>query len=156
MLVNNAGIYGPRIKNIDDITSEDMISIFKTNTIGPALIVQQLRRHGLLGGASTPSLVANITSKVGSIDDNRSGGGYYYRSSKIALNMINKSMSIDLASENIASTLLHPGWVKTDMTNGNGLIDVETSVSGMLKVMEMDVDQLNGAWHAYDGKVVPW
>ena len=72
------------------------------------LVVQQLRKQGLLGG-DKPSLIANLSSKVGSIDDNGSGGGYAYRASKCALNIVNKSMSIDLAKENIVSTLLHPG-----------------------------------------------
>lgn len=65
-------------------------------------------RRGLLGGQQ-PTVVANVSSKVGSIADNSSGGGYAYRSSKAALNMVNKSLTVDLASKNIICTLLHPG-----------------------------------------------
>ena len=109
VVINNAGIYGDRFNiDLDSITAETMLKVYTTNTIGPLLVVQQLRKQGLLGG-DKPSLIANLSSKVGSIDDNGSGGGYAYRASKCALNIVNKSMSIDLAKENIVSTLLHPG-----------------------------------------------
>lgn len=86
-----------------------MTYAFKTNTIGPLIVVQQLLKNGLIGGFGGRTLVANITSKVGSVDDNRGGGGYAYRASKSALNIVNKSMSIDLAGEDITCVLLHPG-----------------------------------------------
>lgn len=95
------------------------------------------------------------TTQVGSIDDNGSGGGYAYRASKAALNIVTKSLSIDLQKEGVTCTLLHPGWVKTDMTSNNGLIDVETSVGGMIGVLESGVD-LQGSWHDYAGKSIPW
>jgi NAD(P)-dependent dehydrogenase (short-subunit alcohol dehydrogenase family) len=98
-----------------------------------------------------------VTSKVGSVDDNKSGGGYAYRSSKSALNIITKSMSIDLAPENIVATLLHPGYVRTDMTSGNGLITMEQSVSGMLSVLENHSDEeLQGSWRDYKNEEIPW
>lgn len=71
------------------------------------------------------------------------------------MNIITKSLSIDLAGENVTSTLLHPGWVVTDMTNHSGLINTEQSVAGMISVLESGKD-LQGTWHAYDGKVIPW
>ena len=156
LLINNAGIYGDRI-NLDTITSDGMLQVFQTNAIGPLLIVQQLRKRGLLGGSTTPTLIANVTSKVGSIDDNKSGGGYAYRASKNALNMITKSLSIDLAPENVVATLLHPGWVQTDMTKGSGLITAEQSVAGMLAVLENhNEEELQGTWRDYKNEEIPW
>jgi NAD(P)-dependent dehydrogenase (short-subunit alcohol dehydrogenase family) len=109
VVINNAGIYGPR-GGIDDISAQDMLNVFKVNAVGPFLVVQQLRRNGLIGGAGGKrAVVANVTSKVGSIEDNKSGSRYPYRASKAALNIVNKSLSIDLAEEGVVSTLLHPG-----------------------------------------------
>ena len=77
------------------------------------------------------------------------------RASKSALNIINKSMSIDLANRGVTAVLLHPGYVRTRMTGGQGLIDVDESVRGLLRVLET-AEPLNGAWYDYSGKVVPW
>ncbi len=133
LVINNAGVYGERI-NLDTANSKTMLEVFQINAIGPLLVVQQLRHHALLGGSKASTIICNISSKVGSVDDNKSGGGYAYRASKSSLNIITKSLSIDLAAENVIATLLHPGYVVTDMTNLNGLITVEQSVSGMLSV----------------------
>eukprot|EP00887_Chlorella_sp_A99_P001234 scaffold14.g1234.t1 len=176
VLINNAGVL--RRVGFSEATPADFNFSFAVNAVGPMLTVQALHRAGLLGGAA-PSLIAGVTSKMGSVDDNKSGGSYAYRASKAALNIITKnvlqlgamrptfrtpafpcllpqSLSVDLAPENITSTLLHPGWVQTDMTGGTGLIDAPTSVAGMLEVLERPAEQLNGAWTAWDGKEVPW
>lgn len=154
LVINNAGIN--KQVTFDTVSKSDMLTVFTVNAIGPLLVAQSLKAHGMLGG-NKPSLVANITSKVGSMDDNKSGGGYAYRASKSALNIITKSMSIDLAGENIISTLLHPGWVKTDMTLRNGLIDAPTSVAGMLGVLErLTFEELQGTWHDYKNERIPW
>ncbi|KAG7667227.1 putative C-factor [Nannochloris sp. 'desiccata'] len=156
VLINNAGVYGERI-NLDTVTSQHMLEVFQINTIGPLIVVQQLRKHALLGGSKGSTIIANVTSKVGSIADNKSGGGYAYRSSKSALNIITKSLSIDLESENVVATLLHPGYVKTDMTNGNGLITKEESVAGMLAVLENhSEEELQGTWRDYKDELIAW
>lgn len=153
LVINNAGVLTGT--PFEQITAQEMMDLFTVNTIGPLLVSQQLYNRGLLGGKKG-SLIANVTSKVGSVDDNGSGGMYAYRASKSALNIINKSMSIDLAGDNIKSTLLHPGWVRTDMTRNNGLIDAKTSVQGMIEnILESD-KELNGTWHDYAGKSIPW
>ena len=95
------------------------MSVFTINTIGPLLVAQEFVKKDLLIASTTTNtpIISILTSKVGSIDDNGSGGSYAYRSSKSAVNIIAKSLSIDL--HGIASVvLLHPGYVKTDMTNG--------------------------------------
>ena len=155
MLINNAGIYGPKV-HLDDITATDMMNVFAVNAVGPLMVVQQLRKQGVMGGSS-PTLVANVTSKVGSITDNTSGGRYAYRASKNALNIITKSLSIDLADENVTCTLLHPGWVQTDMTEGKGLITPGESVAGMLNVLlQKERHELQGMWYDYKNESIPW
>ncbi|PSC72928.1 hypothetical protein C2E20_3850 isoform A [Micractinium conductrix] len=108
LLVNNAGVTDGW-KGLEDVSLQDMLDCFIPNTIGPLLVTQQLHKQGVLGSASGgPSLVANMTSKMGSVDDNGSGPDYAYRASKAALNIVNKSLSIDLADEGITCVLLHP------------------------------------------------
>ena len=93
--------------------------------------------------------------QVASITENGGGSNYPYRCSKIAANMATKSMSIDLEPRGITSTILHPGYVRTEMTGGQGKLDVDESVAGMLKVLESGV-KLNGEWYHSDGRHLPW
>ena len=88
--------------------------------------------------------------------DNTSGGSYIYRSSKAALNAATKSLSIDLAPEQIKVVALHPGWVLTEMGGPNALIDTTTSVSGMRKVIDGLKVKQSGDFIAYDGTLLPW
>jgi NAD(P)-dependent dehydrogenase (short-subunit alcohol dehydrogenase family) len=152
LLINNAGVYGKRV-SFNDMDAQTMMDVFQVNCVGPLMVTQALYKNRLLGGKKG-TIIANVTSKMGSVDDNGSGGSYAYRASKSALNNVNKSLSIDLADDNIVSTLLHPGWVRTDMVNFSGLIDTDESVRGMINVLE--TKNLQGTWHAFDGKVIPW
>ena len=105
--------------------AEEMMHVFKINTVGPLLVTQQLLKNGLIGDPAKGkggALVGNVTSKVGSVDDNGSGKGYAYRASKAALNIVNKSMSIDLADRGVLCELLHPGWVRTRMTQARSIV----------------------------------
>jgi NAD(P)-dependent dehydrogenase (short-subunit alcohol dehydrogenase family) len=152
VLINNAGIAVRT--SLDDVNAEAMLSTFSINTIGPLLVTQQVLKSGKIGGAQS-SIVANVTSKMGSIADNGSGGSYAYRASKCALNIVTKSLSIDMKPRNIDTILLHPGWVKTDMTGQNGLIDDVTSVKGMISVLE-EQPELNGKFFDYKQEAIPW
>ena len=134
VVINNAGVYGERV-GFGEMTAETMLHVFNVNAVGPLMVTKALMKKNVLGGKAGTTLV-HITSKMGSVDDNGSGGSYAYRASKSALNIISKSLSIDLAPSNVNSTLLHPGWVITDMVNNQGLITTEQSVSGMLNVLE--------------------
>ena len=107
LLINNAGIYGKRV-GLKEMDIDTMLEVFTTNACGPFLVAQQLHKRSLLGG-SKHTLIANISSKMGSVDDNGSGGSYAYRASKSALNNISKSLSIDLAQDNVQCVCLHPG-----------------------------------------------
>jgi NAD(P)-dependent dehydrogenase (short-subunit alcohol dehydrogenase family) len=152
VLINNAGIL--IYSDLQSVSANDMLDCFRVNAMGPLLTSQALLNAGLLGG-DRRSIIGNVTSKVGSNADNGSGGGYAYRASKAALNIINTSMSIDLKDRGVTSVLLHPGWVRTDMTSRNGLIDAAESAGGLISVLESGLP-LNGHWYDYKHEEIPW
>ncbi|MBG09834.1 MAG: short-chain dehydrogenase [Gammaproteobacteria bacterium] len=153
VLVNNAGVYGPRNANFGNVASGDWEAVLKTNAISPMLLTQLIIGNLRLGNAKK---LVYVTSKMGSIDDNRGGGSYIYRSSKTALNSVVRSLSVDLKEEGFSVAVLHPGWVRTDMGGPNGLIDVTTSVSGMMEVIQdLSLDG-SGQFFNYDGSIIPW
>ncbi len=153
LLINNAGIYGPYgAQDLDSITSEAMLEVFNVDCVGPLRVVQQLKER-IIRAKGT---IANISSKMGSSDDNGSGGTYAYRAAKAGLTIISKSMAIDLKPSGVSVITLHPGWVTTDMTHQSGLIDVQTSVAGMTNVISRVDDYELGQFVAFDGKVVPF
>lgn len=151
-LINNAGIAGGL--GLSDINVEAVESFkrqYEVNSLGPLLATQILS-----GNLANGSKVGLVTSRMGSIADNDSGGSYAYRMSKAALNAAGKSLSIDLKPQGIAVGILHPGWVRTDMTGHGGLIDTDESVDGLLKRMdELNLDNTGTFWHT-NGEVLPW
>jgi NAD(P)-dependent dehydrogenase (short-subunit alcohol dehydrogenase family) len=151
-LINNAGIAGGL--GLSDINVEAVESFkrqYEVNSLGP-LLTTQILSGNLVNG----SKVGLVTSRMGSIADNDSGGSYAYRMSKAALNAAGKSLSIDLKPQGIAVGILHPGWVRTDMTGHGGLIDTDESVDGLLKRMdELNLDNSGTFWHT-NGEVLPW
>ncbi|CAK0780445.1 hypothetical protein CVIRNUC_005056 [Coccomyxa viridis] len=149
-LINNAGV--AKWADLGSLTEEDMLQLFRTNTLGPLMITQEVLREGLLKDGS---VVANMTSKMGSMEDNTSGGSYAYRASKAALNAVTKSLALDLKEKGITVALLHPGWVKTDMTNNSGLIDAKTSAAGLISVLESG-KPLSCHWYDYKHEEIPW
>ncbi len=155
VLINNAGIYGASrdaAQSLNAVTPEDMHKVFDIDCVGAIRVVKLL--HTRLIGAK--GIIANLSSKMGSSDDNTSGGCYAYRAAKAALVIVSKSMAIDLAPKGVRVITLHPGWVRTDMTDHSGLIDVDESVIGMTHVID-NIDLYEpGAFVAFDGKVVPY
>ena len=105
---------------------------------------------------SERKLIVNISSRMGSIEENTSGGNYIYRSSKAALNMVAKGLSLDLAPRGITVVVFHPGWVQTDMGGQNALITPAESVAGMRVVIDGLMPKNTGSFHAYDGSDIPW
>lgn len=150
-LISNAGTYPE--SRFGKTDPQAWLHAFQVNTLTTYYLAEaflpQLRR------ASQPKLIA-MTSKMGSIEDNASGGEYIYRSSKTALNMVVKSLALDLREFNIAVAALHPGWVRTDMGGPNGLIDAETSVRGLRQVIDALSCAQSGSFIAYDGQAIPW
>jgi len=153
LLINNAGIYGPYGgQDLDSITAEAMLDVFNIDCVGPLRVVQQLKERMIQAGGT----IANISSKMGSSEDNGSGGTYAYRAAKAGLIIISKSMAVDLKPSGVSVVTLHPGWVTTDMTHQSGLIDVSTSVAGMTDVISRVDDYELGQFVAFDGKVIPF
>ena len=147
-LVNNAGVL--ERTSLDHLDYEAMERQFRVNALGPLRVTAGLR--GLLGRGSN---VFIVTSRMGSIGDNTSGGSYGYRMSKAAVNMAGRSLALDLADDGIAVFLLHPGWVSTDMTGGTG-IPVGESADGLLRMMdELDPARSGTFWHQ-EGYELPW
>ena len=153
MFINNAGVYGPRDANFGNVGSSEWEQVIRVNAIAPMLLTQLI--IGSLRQGTEKKLVY-VTSKMGSIDDNKGGGSYIYRSSKTALNSVVKCLSVDLACEGFSVAVVHPGWVRTDMGGPNGLIDVQTSVSGMLAVIDGLSPDNAGDFFNYDGSLIPW
>jgi len=153
VFINNAGVYGPRDASFGNVSAAEWEQVLKVNSISPLILTQHI--IGSLRKGSDKKLVY-ITSKMGSIDDNRGGGSYIYRSSKTALNSAVKSLSVDLADEGFSVALLHPGWVRTDMGGPNGLIDPPESVGGMIAVIDNLGAANTGQFFNYDGSIIPW
>jgi len=151
VLINNAGIYRGSAFGTLDYTA--WAESFKVNSMAPLKMAEAFVGHIAAGQLKK---IATITSKMGSIDDNTSGGGYIYRSSKTAVNMVMKSLAIDLQPKGISAVTLHPGWVQTDMGGSNALIDTRQSVSGMREVIEKLTLANSGRFIAYDGKEIAW
>ena len=139
------------LNDISTTAIESFKRMFEVNSLGPLLVT-----HALMGNLSKGSKVGLVTSRKGSIADNDSGGSYAYRMSKSALNAAGKSLSIDLKPQGIAIAILHPGWVRTDMTGHGGLINTDESVNGLLKRMDaLDLSNSGTFWHT-NGEELPW
>lgn len=151
LLINNAGIY-PH-SDFEEADPGAWLEAYKVNSIAPFKMATAFTSHV---AASRLKKIATLTSKMGSIDDNTSGGSYIYRTSKVAANMVMKSLSIDLKPRGIAVVTLHPGWVLTDMGGADALIDTQASVTGMRKVIENLSLANSGQFIAYDGKPIAW
>lgn len=154
LLINNAGYYPGGIQeSLGHTDSQAWLRAFEINSIAPLKMAEAFLEHLERGQLKT---IALITSKMGSIADNTSGGCYLYRTSKVALNMVARSLAQDLEPRGIKVALLHPGWVRTDMGGPNALISAQQSVSGMLKVMLQLGWQDSGRFLAYDGVEIEW
>ncbi len=150
LLINNAGIYGERLP-YGEVRADEWMKVLEVNTVAPLMVVQELSE--LLADKSKVIL---MSSKMGSVEDNSSGGSYIYRSSKAGLNAVGKSLAIDLAEHGISVVVCHPGWVQTDMGGSNASIDTKTSITGLREVIEnLDLSR-SGQFFNYDGAVIPW
>jgi NAD(P)-dependent dehydrogenase (short-subunit alcohol dehydrogenase family) len=159
VLINNAGIID-RV-TLDDLADErglDRIRHqFEVNALGPLRLTHALLPHLSTGTTGTTTKIILMTSRMGSIEDNTSGGSYGYRMSKVALSMAGKSLAIDLAPRGIAVAILHPGLVQTRMTNftPHGITPTE-SVTGLLdRIDALTLATTGTFWHA-QGDILPW
>jgi len=150
VLIANAGTYGPRSPRKGD-EGEEWLETFAVNTIAPYLLAQSVLP---LAGRSGGKLIA-ISTRMGSIEDNSSGGYIAYRSSKSALNMAWRSLAIDNAGK-VACAVLHPGWVQTRMGGSSAPLSPDDSVSGMRRVIQGLGSDQSGGFFSYDGSKIPW
>ena len=151
ILVNNAGVM--RSTGLDELENQldDFRLQFEVNALAPLRVTR-----ALLERMASGSKVAIITSRMGSIADNDSGGHYGYRMSKAAVNMAGSSLAVDLAPRGIAVGLLHPGFVRTGMTGHNGLVDTDESAAGLVDRIDALSAQSTGSFHHANGEELPW
>jgi NAD(P)-dependent dehydrogenase (short-subunit alcohol dehydrogenase family) len=149
LLINNAGVLLP--DQLDSVSAESIKKQFEVNSIGPVLVTQALAPR-LCDGAK----VAIITSRMGSIADNSSGAMYGYRMSKAAVNAAGVSMAHDLKARGVAVVILHPGFVKTEMTASRGTLEPAESAAGLLaRIDETNLDN-SGRFVHMNGEALPW
>lgn len=158
LLINNAGINGGgRTDRFGDFDPDRMARVLRVNTIGPAMVTQ--RAANLLAAAASQdrSMVANITSALGSIDQIRGTSAWQsYRASKAALNMLTRCMAFDLESHGVFTVAISPGWVQTDMGGSGASLTPEESVKGMLQVLSGLSPEDRGSFITWDGRTLPW
>jgi NAD(P)-dependent dehydrogenase (short-subunit alcohol dehydrogenase family) len=152
VLVNNAGLM-PARTSLSDVRSDDLRAAFEVNAVGPFELTRALLANLRAGERR---LVAHLTSRMGSIADNTSGGSYAYRASKSALNMLNRSLSLDLAAEGFTCLVLHPGWVRTEMGGSGAPMTVEDSVVRLLGLLDRARSADTGRFLGPDGQDLPW
>jgi NAD(P)-dependent dehydrogenase (short-subunit alcohol dehydrogenase family) len=152
VLINNAGI-GVSSKSFEELDFDELMTFFDVNSVGAVRVTRALLPHLRRGNRK---VVANISSMMGSIGDNRSGEAYEYRASKAALNMLTRSLAIDLREDGFTCVVLHPGWVATDMGGSNAPLRAPESVRGMIEVLDRLTINDSGAFLDYNGQRVPW
>lgn len=149
ILIHNSGILEP--DNLNSIDFDSMRRHFDVNSLGALRTVL-----GLQSKLTNGSKVGIVSSRVGSIDDNSGSNNYAYRVSKTAVNMVGKCLSIDLKDAGVAVALLHPGYVRTQMTGNNGLIDANEAARGLIKRMEELSLDTTGIFVHSSGEVLTW
>ena len=153
LLLNNAGVYGPGKTVFGGVAYGPWAEVMRVNCFAPLKMAESFVDHV---AGSGKKLIVSITSQMGSIADNTTGRFYIYRSSKAALNMVMKSLAIDLGPRGITVTVFHPGWVKTDMGGADALLEPADSVSGMRAVIARHTPAGNGGFYGNDGTEIPW
>jgi len=148
VLINNAGIFLG--DEFGALNYNDILAQFNVNTLGPLRVTEALRNNLAEG-----SKVAIVSSRVGSIADNLSGGYYGYRASKAAVNQVATNLVHEFKPKGIAVAVLHPGLVATDMTDGEGITPAESARGLIQRIDDLTIDTTGGFWHA-EGYMLPW
>ena len=152
----NAGVYGPTKSGgatLGSIDYESWDDVFRINTMAPLKLVETFLPNLELGQQKK---IALMSSKMGSMADNNSGGSYIYRSTKAALNAVSRSLAIDLSTRGYKVVCLHPGWVKTDMGGTNALISTTESVKGIKNLLDNLKESQNACFLDYQGNKIHW
>ena len=153
VLINSAGITGKPGQKTGNVDYVSWAQVLDVNTMGPLRITQAFVQHI---ARSNRKLVVTITSGMGSLADNTSGGSIAYRSSKAAVNMVMRSAAIDLASRGVSCVLVNPGWVRTDMGGPGATLSVQESVTALRRLIETFGPAQSGKFFNYDGREYPW
>ena len=153
LLLNNAGIIGPQGQTIGNIDYEAWAEVLAVNTMGPMRVSEAFVEHV---ARSDRKLIVTLTSGMGSIADNSSGGSILYRSSKAAMNMVMRSLAIDLASRGITCVVVNPGWVRTDMGGPNASLQPAESISALRRLIATLGPEQSGKFFNHTGREYPW
>ena len=153
LLLNNAGIIGPRGQTIGNIDYEAWAEVLAVNTMGPMRVSEAFVEHV---ASSERKLIVTLTSGMGSIADNTSGGSIVYRSSKAAVNMVMRSLAIDLAPRGITCVVVNPGWVRTDMGGPNASLEPSESISALRRLIATFGPEQSGKFFNHTGREYPW
>ena len=153
LLLNNAGIYGPRRLPYDRVDYASWADVLRIDVMAQLKVAATFVENVV---RSDQKKIVAMTSNMGSIGDNTSGGSYIYRSSKAALNAVMKSLSIDLRDRGVIVSVLHPGWVRTEMGGPGALIDASESVAGMRAVIGGLTPKDSGKFLRYNGEALKW
>ena len=153
LLLNNAGIIGPRGKTIGNIDYDAWKDVLDVNTLGPTRVSEAFVEHV---ARSDRKLIVTLTSGMGSIADNTSGGSILYRSSKAAVNMVMRSLAIDLAPRGITCVVINPGWVRTDMGGPNATLEAAESIGRMRRIIAALGPEQSGKFLNHTGREYPW
>lgn len=151
LLLLNAGVIGPKHQSVDAVTPQELGSLFTTNAIAPVRLARRLLPNVVRGGT-----VAFMSSRMGSVADNQTGGNDLYRASKAALNSLTRSFVATAARDRDVTVLtLHPGWVRTDMGGAGAPLSVIESVTGVANVIESPHAERH-RFLDYRGVEIPW
>jgi NAD(P)-dependent dehydrogenase (short-subunit alcohol dehydrogenase family) len=153
LLLNNAGIGGPRGQTIGNIDYETWARVLDVNTLGPMRVSEAFVDNV---ARSDRKLIVTITSGMGSISDNSSGGAFAYRTSKAAVNMVMRSLAVDLAPRGITCVVINPGWVLTDMGGPNARLTAAESVTAMRRLIDKLGPAQSGKFFNHDGREYAW
>ena len=153
LLLNNAGVMGPRSERLGELDYAAWARVLDANTLGPMRVAEAFLKNVAKGRQKK---IVTITSGMGSLEDNTSGGSYAYRSSKAAVNMVIKSLAIDLAPRGITCIVMNPGWVRTDMGGPRGTLAPPESIKAMRSVIARLRQEDSGKFLNYTGKPYSW
>ena len=153
LLVNNAGVGGARGQTIGNIDYEAWAKVLDVNTMGPMRVSEAFVDHV---ARSERKVIVTLTSGMGSLADNRSGGAIPYRTSKAAVNMVMRSLAIDLAPRGITCVVVNPGWVRTDMGGPHATLTPAESVTRLRRLIETLGPAQSGRFFNFDGREYTW
>jgi NAD(P)-dependent dehydrogenase (short-subunit alcohol dehydrogenase family) len=153
VLIGNAGVFPSGGSAERGFDTDALLHAYRVNAVAPLSFA-----HALLPALRRGSTrkIAHVTSLMGSIGDNTSGGSYAYRMSKAALNQATRTLALELGSDGFTVLVLHPGWVRTRMGGSGAPLEIDASVAGMIRVIEAATPRDGGRFLAWDGRELPW